>query len=85
MEYVVVSFRSRVHTVKFYQILKNGGVRCEIINTPKEAGVGCGLSVKFGKERFIFVKKVLLNANLSTFAGFFLVKIMGNQRIVKSI
>ena len=46
MEYVVVAFRSRAHTVAFYEFLKGHGVSAEIVNTPKEAGVGCGLSVR---------------------------------------
>ena len=49
MEYLIVAFRSREHTVKFYNFLKSVGINGEIINTPKEAGVGCGLSVKIGR------------------------------------
>ena len=52
MEYVVVAFRSRAHTVGFYELLKKNGISAEIINTPKEAGVGCGLSVKISSYQF---------------------------------
>ena len=40
MEYVAVTYRSRAQTVRFYEYLAGLGVRGEIINTPKEAGVG---------------------------------------------
>ena len=46
MGYIAIAFRSRAQTVKFSGYLSRGGVPNEIINTPKEAGVGCGLSVK---------------------------------------
>ena len=47
MEDIILAFRSRSDTVRFAEFLKNNSVPAEIVNTPKEAGVGCGLSVKF--------------------------------------
>ena len=85
MEYVVVAFRSRGHTVKFYELLRKNGVRAEIINTPKEAGVGCGLSVKVSPENFALVKRAVNACDFKTFAGFFLVKFSGNKKQVRSI
>ncbi|MBE5749510.1 MAG: DUF3343 domain-containing protein [Clostridiales bacterium] len=85
MEYVVVAFRSRAHTVKFSEILKRNGLPNEIINTPKEAGVGCGLSVKVAKERFYAVKNLTFSVGLNSFAGFFLVSVKEGRRIVRSI
>lgn len=85
MEYVIVAFRSREHTVKFYGLLSQNGIASEIVNTPKEAGVGCGLSVKTRKEHFPAVKKAVHYASLSSFAGFFLVTMIGGKRTVRSI
>jgi len=85
MEYVVVAFRSRAHTVRFYEFLRSNGVFAEIINTPKEAGVGCGLSVKTNKDSFSTVKKAVHQSGLSSFAGFFLVHLMSGKRFVRSI
>lgn len=85
MEYVVVAFRSRAHTVKFAEILRRGGVSVEIINTPKEAGVGCGLSVKASKADFLTVKRVAYSLGLNSFAGYFLVTLIGGKRIVRAI
>lgn len=85
MEYVVVAFRSRANTVGFYERLKSIGVRAEIVNTPKEAGVGCGLSVKVDKSYFNVVKRAVSQANLNSFAGYFLVKEVAGRRIVITI
>ncbi len=85
MEYVVVAFRSRSHTIRFSSYLSSNGVYNEIINTPKEAGVGCGLSIKINKAQFQTVKRITLSLKLNSFAGFFLVKIVGGRRLVKSI
>ncbi len=85
MEYVVVAFRSRTHTVKFSEYLRKIGLPNEIINTPKEAGVGCGLSIKISVNIFSIVKKAVFSANLSSFAGFFLVTVYRNQRKVRTI
>ena len=85
MEYVLIAFRSRAHTISFSQYLSAHGVRNEIVNTPKEAGVGCGLSVKISKSIFQMVKRALFSRQYSTFAGFFLVSIYGNKHLVRSI
>lgn len=85
MEYVVVAFRSRQETVAFSGFLKRNGLQNEIINTPKEAGVGCGLSVKTEKGYFSIVKKAVFMSGLKSFAGFFLVTKAGNRNIVRSI
>lgn len=85
MEYVVVAFRSRAHTVRFADYLRVNGIKSEIINTPKEAGVGCGLSVKVSKNLFSTVKRAAFSANLNSFAGFFLVTFLGGRKTVRSI
>lgn len=85
MEYVIVAFRSRAHTIRFANVFKESGFALEIVNTPKEAGVGCGLSVKIRKESFLSAKKMVLKLALSSFAGFFLVSEFNNKRIVRTI
>lgn len=85
MEYIVVAFRSRAHTVKMHEFLRHNNIYSEIINTPKEAGVGCGLSVKISKERLMLVKKLVMLLKLNSFAGFFLCKIVDGKRMIKTI
>lgn len=85
MEYVVIAFRSRAHTIKVANYLRVNGIKNEIVNTPKEAGVGCGLSVKISKNAYSAIKRAVLAMNLSSYAGFFLVSIYGAKRTVRSI
>lgn len=85
MEYLVTAFRSRTDTVRFYEFLRRNGVNSQIINTPKQAGVGCGLSVKSGIGTLDSIKKAVRITSLSSFAGIFLVKKAYGSVIVKSI
>lgn len=85
MEYVIVAFRSRAHTVKFHEYLRRNGIPSEIVNTPKEAGVGCGLSVKISKERLPLIKNLVYSLKISSFAGFFLYKTVGGKRTIRTI
>ncbi len=85
MEYVVVAFRSRSETVAFSNFLRQNGITNQIVNTPKEAGVGCGLSVKISKSYFSPVKNAVRASKLKSFAGFFLVTRSGKNTVVRSI
>ncbi len=85
MEYIVTAFRSRADTVKFSEILKNNRIYNEIINTPKEAGVGCGLSVKTSLGMQNLIRLALRKGHFSSFAGIFHLKIIGGKRIVTTI
>ena len=42
--YVLAAFRSRTQTMAFYDRLKRVGCMAVVVNTPKEAHVGCGVS-----------------------------------------
>lgn len=85
MEYVIIVFRSRSNTVKISGLLTRNGISNEIINTPKEAQVGCGLSVKIRKEYFERVKKGLGGLVEGRGATYFLVKTVAGKRFIKSI
>ena len=85
MEFIIIAFRSRAHTIKVFNLLSSHGIALEIVNTPKEAGVGCGLSVKFKKEQLGFVRQGVSKVNLPSFAGFFAVKEIGGRRITRPI
>lgn len=45
--FAVASFRSRQQVIGFEKLLKAAGVNAEIVSTPREIALGCGLSVKF--------------------------------------
>ncbi len=63
-------FRSRAQALEFVSVLRGAGVPVQTVSTPKEAGVGCGISAKFD-ERFLARAKFLLGKKrYSSFSGF---------------
>ncbi len=85
MEYIIVAFRSRTETIAFSGLLKNNGIKNEIVNTPKEAGVGCGLSVKIYENYLNAVRRAVRMLKKTSFSGIFSVKVVAGKRIVRSI
>ena len=47
MEYVLAVFVNRSHSQMFYKVLKSKGIPANVISTPRDLGLSCGLSVKF--------------------------------------
>lgn len=48
--YAIASFRSRQQVFGFESALKRAGLRAEVVSTPREVALGCGLSVRFASE-----------------------------------
>ena len=82
MDYIIAVYRSRSVSIRAYNFLLSNGVTCALISTPRSANVGCGLSVKFGKDVFPHVRQVL--AKGETFVGFFVVRnTMGGTTVAR--
>ena len=43
----IAAFRSRQQVMRFDSALKRAGIPSDIISTPREVSLGCGLSVQF--------------------------------------
>ena len=63
-KYIIAIFKTRSYTYGFYNALKDSGIKCSIIDTPRQNFKSCGLSVKFlykdlskANEKLIFYKK----------------------------
>ena len=41
-KFMFIAFRSREHTVKFFEEMRSRGIVGTVINTPREAEAGCG-------------------------------------------
>jgi len=63
-------FRSRSQAMDCLSRLKSLGISAQLINTPKEANVGCGLSVKFPHSVAARAKNFISRANYSSFYGY---------------
>lgn len=70
MSEILAVFRSRSQAIDCNQTLKNSGVPCTLINTPKEAGVGCGLSVKAPLAAQNRLKRIIAAGRYSSFYCF---------------
>ena len=74
MTYILAIFRSRSQAVDCNIRLKSFGVPSELINTPKEANIGCGLSIKIPHDMSNRAKNIIKRANYSAFYGYFVIQ-----------
>ena len=70
MTEILAVFRSRSQAVDCNLRLRRGGIPSNLINTPKEANIGCGLSVKFPQSAEMRAKALILSGRYSAFYGF---------------
>lgn len=67
---VLAVFRSRSQTLDFLSRLRNAGVPSQAVNTPREAGVGCGISAKFDENFLARARAIVEKYPYSSFSGF---------------
>ncbi len=72
-EFVLASFRSRTQVMYFNRILNGAGIKSEIINTPREIAIGCGLSVKIAKSDLAAAQQLYNIYHPTSFVGFYTV------------
>ncbi len=77
MQYGICVFRSRTETLLFSNFLRNNGIATAIVNTPKEAGQACGISVKFNLSSLEIVRSMLALRRYPSFAGMYKITSMG--------
>lgn len=79
IEFCFISYRSRNHSLEFYKILTKNGISANIIDTPKQASIGCGLSVQFKCSQLDKVMYLETKHRFTSFIGFFKLKNINNQ------
>lgn len=67
---ILAVFRSRAQTLDFLEKLKGAGVPAQAVSTPKEAGVGCGVSAKFDEAFYPRARRLIAARPYSSYAGF---------------
>ena len=75
MTELIAVFRSRSQAIDCNAKLRARGIPSSVISTPREANIGCGLSVKIPKNFESRTKMIIANARYSAFYGFLKVKI----------
>lgn len=71
MENLIIAFRSRSSTMRYAAALRNSGIAVKIINTPREAGAGCGISARCSLAAYNTARSVLASGSYQGFAGFY--------------
>lgn len=74
------AFRSRQQVMRFDSALRRAGVRSQVISTPKDVSVGCGLSVRFELNDTQAVMDAYQRARPGNLIGFYRVMRNGNER-----
>ena len=69
MCYLMVAFKSRTQTTEFLYALRERNILCSLMNTLKEANLGCGLSVKVSYSALHELKNMINRGGYSSFAG----------------
>ncbi|MDR1093602.1 MAG: DUF3343 domain-containing protein [Clostridiales bacterium] len=77
---VIAAFRSRAQTMKLFQAAKQNGIPCNIVNTPREAAVSCGISVSYCPEVHAYIQRLMYRGNFSGLIGFFKITRVGGKR-----
>ncbi len=73
MCFYLAVFRSRNETLYLANMLNSLGFRVSVVNTPKDAGLSCGISVRFHERMFGVVKKCIATKPFRSFDGFYLI------------
>ena len=74
MKTYIAVFKSKTEVFAFRDLLLNFGAAADIASTPKEAHLGCGLSVKFPPNAFGVAVKILREYDFRSFYGFYSVE-----------
>ena len=67
----VAAFRSRQQVLWFEAALRRRGVPVEVISTPRDIAMGCGLSVRFPLSRTADVRQALAGFNTGNLIGLY--------------
>ena len=80
MSYYLIVFRARSETMKFASLLNSYRILAQIVSTPRQISVSCGISVKINSSGLSISKQILARRQFYTCAGIFLV---GNDEYIK--
>ena len=70
----IAAFRSRQQVMRFDTALRRAGVRSQVISTPRDVSIGCGLSVRFELNDAPVVYEIFRQVRPSNLIGFYRVE-----------
>lgn len=83
MTEMLAVFRSRSQAIDCMNKMRALNIPAQLINTPKEANVGCGLSLKFSASAGSRVKNIIARMNYSSFYGYMRIDFRGGKIYIK--
>lgn len=78
--FAIAAFRSRQQVLRFEAALRRVGIKTEVITTPRDVSVGCGLSVRFELEDQEDVRAVYHQLRPTNLIGFYRVQRKNGMR-----
>lgn len=85
MSYIIAVFRSRNETLYFANMFRGNSLPFMVINTPKEAGEACGVSVRFSENYLPVAKQFLASKPFRAFSGFYRIFVHNGRNSVERI
>ena len=76
----ISAFRSRQQVMRFDSALRRAGIHSQVISTPRDVSVGCGLSVQFDLKDAQAVLDTYQRARPGNLIGFYRVTRQNGQR-----
>lgn len=67
----VAAFRSRTQVLRMESALRRAGVNVQVVSTPRDVAIGCGLSVRFGLNDYDKVRSVYQATRPGALIGFY--------------
>ena len=78
-EYILIVVRARTQAFNMKRILTDNNIVCEMVNTPKEVMVGCGLSIKIENKYYEKAKNLCQNNNSQSLVGIYKINVDYNK------
>ena len=77
--YGIAAFRSRQQVLRFEAALRREGIAAQVVTTPRDVALGCGLSVRFRLEDAQRVLRVLNRERPGNLVGVYRVERIGGR------
>ncbi len=78
--YGIAAFRSRQQVMRFDSVLRRAGIHAEIVSTPRDVAIGCGLSVAYDLRDTAAVLDAYRHSQPGNLIGFYEVVRAPGQR-----
>ncbi len=83
--YGVAAFRSRQQVLRFEAALRQRGVPVQVVTTPRDISMGCGLSVRFPMDYLPEVRRALAISNPGNLIGLYRAEYDGSRLRVSGV